>query len=586
MHSRNHKPIFGSWLGLIFLCSLALFLLAKLPDSSSKVYTPIELANFVKSRPVDAISPLVKCPQPQGESKALDLLNQAVSIARRLRDYRALSFAWGNLGHIYECRLDYQLALYLTQKAQLAAELDVSAKDSLYLWQWQAGRIFKAKNQIFKAIKYYELASENLENQRGNFVNINLQLDWMENLEIIYRQLIDIKLSLLKPGIGQSNSNNHNISLSSTLANIDALHLAEMRNNFVNTASLTKMHQNHLDLVSLGTDTAVINSIILADHTAIIVRFPNGQKKFTWINIDSKNLQQAINGFRQGLENYGDIIYSPKQAQKLYDWIILPFVKDLELLQIKTLVFIQDGILRSVPMAALHDGEKFLVEKYAITMTPNLNMSSPQTVHPKNLRVLAVGLTKEAIVDSRRYPALTNVATEIDQVQRQIPNSKQLLDENFTHDRLQNELSQTVYSVIHIATHGEFGNIAEDSFLVTGDNDKLTMSQLYSMISSIPQGAPTIDLLTLTACETAIGDDLGLAGVAVQAGVRSALASLWSINDASTVKLVSKFYELWRLPGVSKAQALAVAQQTLISSGGVYTHPAYWAGFILVGNWI
>lgn len=114
------------------------------------------------------------------------------------------------------------------------------------------------------------------------------------------------------------------------------------------------------------------------------------------------------------------------------------------------------------------------------------------------------------------------------------------------------------------------------------------MTDLYSMIQNVSQGINSVDLLLLTACETARGNDhtnLGIASVAVSAGVRSTLASLWSINDAATVTLVTKFYQYWYDYGFSKVEALQKAQQDLITLGKKYAHPYYWAPFILLGNW-
>lgn len=336
--------------------------------------------------------------------------------------------------------------------------------------------------------------------------------------------------------------------------------------------------------------SAIFYSIILEKRTAIIVSFPREKEKLQlhWINVNRETLRAEVNKFRIGLEDYGNIIYNPEPAQKLYNWIIRPFVNDLESLQIKTLVFIQDGILRTVPMAALHDGEKFLVEKYAIATSPSLTVTNAETSRRKQLQALAVGVTQEAMVNGRKYRALKNVAAEISAVKRQIPSSTELLDQNFTRDRLQSELDQSFYPIIHIATHGEFGEVPNDTFLITGDNQKLTITELDRILRSLNYDE-TIDLLMLTACETAIGNEraaLGFAGVAFRAGVRTTVASLWSINDASTVKLVTKFYEAWCNSGVSKAEALRIAQRSLISSNGVASHPAYWAAFILVGNWL
>ncbi|WP_026734680.1 CHAT domain-containing protein [Fischerella sp. PCC 9605] len=563
---------------------LALLLLERLPNSPSKVYAAIQLAHFLQSLPSKATFSLTECPTPQRESQALDLLNRAVSIAQDLQDDRALSFAFGYLGHIYECRQDYKQALKLTHQAQQAAEKQLNTQDSFYLWDWQVGRILRAQNRVDEAIAAYEQAVANLENIHTQIVvaNPDLQPDPRDTLERIYRELIALKLSVDNPETASSH-------LNSAIASLDALKLAELRNYFRNDFVVRTVNQDKANLLGSNTLTAVFWSIIFEDRTAIIVCLPNGEVKLKWINLNNQSLKDEINKFRIGLERRSDIIYNRREAQKLYDWIVRPFTDDLDSLQVKTLVFIPDGILRSVPMAALHDGKRFLIEKYAIASTPSMSLTDPFKAKPEKLRALAVGLTEDAMVDGREYQALTNVKQEINQVLTLIPGSKQLLDRNFTRDRLQAELQQTVYPIIHIATHGEFGIVPEDTFLVTGNNHKLTINDLYSIVNNAVSNVNSVDLLSLTACETARGDDratLGLASVAVVAGVKSTLASLWSVNDAATVILVTKFYEYWHNQGASKAEALQRAQQELIALGKKYAHPYYWAPFILLGNWL
>jgi CHAT domain-containing protein len=278
----------------------------------------------------------------------------------------------------------------------------------------------------------------------------------------------------------------------------------------------------------------------------------------------------------------------------MYDWLIRPFEADLQQTQVKTLVFVQDGIFRSVPMAALHDGTHFLVQRYAIATTPSLTLTDPKQLNRTALRVLALGLTKAAKIDNESFQALPNVSQEIDGIKQSIPNSKQLLDEEFTRDRLKQELSQTVYPIIHVATHGKFGTDPKDTFIVTGDDRKLTLSDLDQLIRNVSRNTEPLELISLTACETAVGNDrsaLGLAGVAVQAGARSALASLWTVNDATTAELSKEFYARLRTPNLSKSDALQDVQKSFIEGkvaidGKQYTHPAYWAPFVLIGNWL
>ena len=175
------------------------------------------------------------------------------------------------------------------------------------------------------------------------------------------------------------------------------------------------------------------------------------------------------------------------------------------------------------------------------------------------------------------------------------PELKFLIDKNFNLNNLEKELEKTVYPIIHISTHAQFGTIAEDTFLVAGNNEKLTIRQLETALRRVNGGSNSVELLTLTACQTAVGDDratLGLAGVALQVGVKSALATLWTVNDESTFNLISAFYTNLRNLGMSKAEALRQAQIRLINAKKIqgvnqqYDNPAYWAPFILSGNWL
>ena len=376
------------------------------------------------------------------------------------------------------------------------------------------------------------------------------------------------------------------------LKTIDSLKLAELQNYFGNDCILTVVPQE-LDTTGDAT-TAFFNTIILEDKTAVILSLPNGQKKLTWISIKRQELVNKINEFRRGLERFRDD-YDTAIAKEVYDWLIRPFVKDLH--GVKTLVFIQDGILQSVPMAALYDGEKkqFLIQQYAIATTPSINLTDTRPLNRQDLRVLALGVSQATTVDGKKFPPLPNVVREITEVTQKI-RGKKLLDNDFTTSRIKTELSEAVYPIIHVATHGEFGSEPQDTFIVTGNNEKLTFKELDRQIRSVTRNQQLLELLTLTACKTAVGDDrstLGLAGVAVQAGARSVLASLWAINDASTVQIVSDFYtklfdgskQAQRDRNVTKAQALQAAQTVLIESKQ-YTHPYYWSGFILIGNWL
>jgi CHAT domain-containing protein len=577
----------------------ALVLLERLPNSQNKVYASIDLAEL--KQPVASSNftsfPAQCSPRQLNDLQAEELFQKAVSIAQSIKDSRSESFALGKLGHLYECRKDYDKALDFTKQARLAADQNLGAKDSLYLWEWQAGRIFKAKAKESEASSAYERAIMTLGDIRGSLLlaERDLQFSFRDTISPLYREFARLKLERAE-SLRIANQE-YQKELDSALDAIDSLKLAELQNYFGNDCVFAVFDKERVDDLE-REDTAVFSSIILEDRTAIVVSFPNPEhkfnpkaerrlKKFQWLN-DSKKLEEEIKKFRLDIQKFydrTDPFLTP--AQNLYNSIIRPFTSDLDSAKIKTLVFIQDGLLRSVPMAALHDGQEFLVQKYAIATTPGLRLTSPKPLDFQELRTLALGLTEAATVDGEKFKPLANVTDELTQVTNLFPGSKKLLNEEFTPQSLEQELKQAVYPIIHIATHGQFGTIAEDSFLVTGNNQKITITQLESDIRRFSRGSEPVELLALTACQTGIGDDratLGMAGMTVQAGVRSALASLWYVDDAFTQELVAKFYDNLRSQ-MSKAEALKEAQKALINQNKKI-HPAQWAPFILIGNWL
>ena len=564
----------------------AVELLDSLANSREKVYATLELV-----RVLQAETTRTACLPWEHQSQAAKLLQQGLSIARTIEDPRSESFALGELGHLYECRLvasgdrqNYERALDLTQQARWTAEQNMQAKDSLYLWEWQTGRIFNAMGQKAEAKAAYQRAVNTLEEIRSNILTTeqDLQYDFRDTVEPIYRSLMELQLEPIPAATILAQNAVESQNVNTLLATFDALKLAELQNYFGNDCALQVVQESAVDATSA---TAVFSSIIFPQRTAIVVSFPDGRKKIHWIERDRQTLAAEINQFRIGLERYFDENYSPLQAQKIYQWTIAPFAADLEQAGIDTLVFVQDGILRSVPMSALHDGEKFLIQQYAIATTPSLTLTAPQTLDRQELQALALGLTESAsLEDGSQFDPLPNVSQEVEIITAQLEGSKPLLNEEFTRDRFQQELTENIYPIVHIATHGQFGNEPAETFIVTGDKQKLTIKDLDRIIRNTP-GGEQVELLSLTACQTAVGDDraaLGLAGVALQAGVKSALASLWSIDDNKTPVVVGQFYTSLQQQ-ISKAKALQQAQIALIEAGD---HPALWASFILIGNWL
>lgn len=564
----------------------AIDLLEQLPDTQNKVYSAIELAKSVQFTSGSATSSN-QCFGSADHSQTVTLLQSAIATATRINDPRSASFALGELGHVYECRSDYTQALELTDRAGWMAEQNLQSKDSLYQWEWQRGRILKAQGKPFEAIAAYEKAVATLESIRSDLLiaSRDLQFDFRDTVDPLYRELVTLRLETEQQ---QDNVSNKSENIDATLNTLESLKLAELQNYFGDDCVIAAIAPERIDQST--TNSAIFNSIVLNQKTAILVSFPNGQQQLAWIDADRNTFRQEINDYRRSLERYFED-FDSQQAEKLYRWMIAPFVESLQAFQINTLVFVQDDILRTVPMTALYDPDRqqYLIEQYAIATTPSITLTDPQPLNRKDLEALAVGLTEETVVEGRRFVSLENVSTEINAIGTELPGSKTLLNQDFTRERLQEELQQTAYPILHIATHGEFGADPKNTFLVTGDSQKLTIPDLDALIRTARSSAE-VELLALTACQTAIGDDrsaLGLAGVAIQAGVKSALASLWYIEDAATAQIASQFYaDLRQNPNLTKAQALQAAQIAVLRQGGEIAQPAYWAPFILIGNWL
>jgi len=297
--------------------------------------------------------------------------------------------------------------------------------------------------------------------------------------------------------------------------------------------------------------------------------------------VKSEDVGIAARDFRRGLQKRASHRYR-KNAEQLYDWLIRPVRKELEARKVSTLVIAPDSVLRLIPFAALHDGKGFLVEKYAVVTIPAVTLTDPRPFEHVHANLLASGLSEAR----HGFPALPGVPRELADIEK-VMGGRKLLDAQYTTGNLEGEFGGQAYSVVHMATHGMFGSSAKDTFLLTYDG-RLTMDRLEELIHIGQFRETPVELLTLSACQTALGDEraaLGLAGVAVRAGARSALATLWSVHDEATAMTVAEFYRQLKIPGASKAEALQHAQRSMIAKPQ-YQHPIYWAPFLLIGNWM
>jgi CHAT domain-containing protein len=315
---------------------------------------------------------------------------------------------------------------------------------------------------------------------------------------------------------------------------------------------------------------------------------------------------QTIKEFQRELEEEYTFYSLKQNAHKLYQWLIQEAEQKGYLDGIQTLVFALDTRLRNIPLAALvydpkldtNDKQGYLIEKYAIAIAPRLGLQSAERFPPKTLNVLAVGLSEKSPVDfqgrlkGKFFPKLPYVKDELQTIQP-VGQGRlavtQLLDKQFTQDQFQQVINTSSVQILHLATHGEFSSRPEGTFLLSADNHVINVTELDRIFRERnQQQVKTIDLLVLSACETATGDQratLGISGVAVRAGARAAIASLWTLDDQVSVEFTKNLYKKLIGPELTKVQALREAQLELAKIDG-YQHPRYWAPYIFVGNWL
>ncbi|NWH03463.1 CHAT domain-containing protein [Desulfobacter latus] len=548
-----------------------------LPDSHDKAFCLIAIAKQMVK--LQAFHTVLDHRREEIILMAHDTLNTAKQVAMNLDDMTALSHALGYMGHLYEKSRRYNEALQLTRQALFAAQ-KADIKQVLYQWQWQTGRLLKAQGHMDRAIEAYRRTINTLDIIRDDIsvhCNQNRQLSFREVVGPVYFELADLLLrrSALNRGSKQSKDD-----LREARDTIEQLKAVELQDYFQDEC-ITSLESTEFNLDKHFKQTAIFYPILLPDRMEILVTLPDGLRQET-IPIDANTIAKQIKGFRQQLESplSGDYMASAKQ---LYRRLIHPLEKQLAEQHITTLVFIPDGALRTIPMAALHDGEKFLVEKYAVAVTPGLTFTALTRPAPeKNSRLMLSGLTEGV----QGFPALPNVDFELDALQTLYP-CDVFKNQTFTLSNVQDIFRKKPYSVVHIASHGQFNRDHNKTFLLTYDN-RLTMDMLEDLMRIRKLKKEPVELLTLSACQTAVGDDraaLGLAGIAIRSGALSALASLWFIDDRATSLLVTEFYKKFQTPSFSKARALQIAQNRLIHDSR-YSHPFYWAPFLLIGNWL
>ena len=512
-------------------------------------------------------------------AKGGEQYHKSVLAARKAGDEPSQAYAIGFLAGLYETEGRYAEALQLSRAALRLAQKH-ELPDAVYQWQWLVGRLHNQLGDRDRAIDAYKTAVDNLTSIRGDLAivygNDNSPTTFRDSVGPVYYELADL---LLKKADEVEGDEARTALLVEARATVEALKGAELSDYFQDDCA-NMVNAGAKSVGEMSPTAAIVYIIPLESRLELLVETKSGLKKVT-VDVPSRRLMDQARLFRHHVERRTTYFFKG-HGEALYAWIIEPIKKILEADDVDTLVFVPDGALRNVPMAALFDGEKYLIEQYAVAVAPGLSLIESQEATSPNSRFLFSGLAAER----HGFPGLPAVVQEAELISKSFSPTV-LMDGTFLKDDLENIFLRNDYRYVHIASHGQFSGRADSTFVLTYDGF-LTLDDLENLIRpSSYRGAP-VELLTLSACQTAAGDDkaaLGLAGVAIKAGCRAALATLWFVSDQASALMVDEFYRALAKPGTSKAKALQHAQ-TVLRNDPRFRHPRYWAPYLMIGNWL
>ncbi|MEH1910600.1 MAG: CHAT domain-containing protein [Nostoc sp.] len=548
--------------------------------SSKNYFSPLPPPIRLRSR--QAHSPLSTPHSQLPASHSALLLASAIQQSQTLGDKRAEAYALKSLGGLYEKTGQWSEAQDLTRKG-LALAQSSNAPEISYILEWQLGRLLSAQKDINGAIAAYDGAVETLQSLRKDLVvnkdivNQDVQFNFRDSVEPIYRQSVEL---LLKSQEGKPEEK----ILEKVRQRIEALQLAEL-DDFFREACLQGQRVALDQVVDQDNPTAaILYPIILPDQLQVIVKIPKQPLQNYTTQISHTEVEKLLVELRKNLVNPTATKAVQTQAHQVYNWLLKPIESQLQKSGVDTLVFVLDGALRNLPMAALYDGKQYLVEKYAIALSVGLQLLDPKPLVQQQLKALTAGLTQPPPGFSNFAPLLA-IKSEFEGIIKAGVSTTSLIDGDFKKKNLESEISAASFNIVHLATHGQFSSRLEDTFILDFDGE-INVKDFDTLFRS--QGKTIVELLVLSACQTATGDSratLGLAGAAVRAGARSTIASLWQIDDESTAMFVSAFYRELKSGKITKAEAVHRAQLQLLKHPN-YKAPSFWSAYVLIGNWL
>ncbi len=550
--------------------------------------------------------------------KALRYYAQALPIYQVIKDRENEGKLLSNFGEVLERQKQSELAIVFYKKSvnvresirkdirQLPKEQQATYTQSVESTYRRLADLLLKQNRIMEALQVLDLLKvqelqDYLRDSKGNALT-EQKLPFLEPETQILQQL--------NPAIA-TKTLSQQLSSPTIQTRVQQLKDTAAAQNL--TLSTYRDLQTHVQ--KLGKNIALFYSLILDDRLELVVFLPDRPPIHRTVAVPRQQLETTIQSFSKTLNEPYTWDVKP-HAQQLYTWLIQPFAVDLQQSNVQTIVYAPDGQMRYVPLTALYDGQQWLTQRFqinyltALALTP---LEPRSTTAPRILAgAYAQGRYKFQIAGKTyEFNGLSFARTEIEQLAAQFPNTTSLFDKAFARTTILAQKER--YNILHFATHAAFvPGKPEDSFIVLGDGSQINLREIADW------KLPDTQLVVLSACQTAIGEKLGngleVLGFGYQlqrTGVRASIASLWSVNDAGTQTLMNNFYAILKASSLTETEALQKAQIALMtnqklidlkSKRGVvqplelnqpqrqdlksigYSHPYYWAPFILIGN--
>ncbi len=504
--------------------------------------------------------------------KAINFYLQSLAIAREIKDIGGEGASLANLGG----------ALAKSKQSELAI---LFYKQSINVHEAIRKDIRKLDKDIQKS--YLETVSSSYKRLADLLIQQGRTMEALQILDLLKVQELEDYFKNIK-GTDRSAQGVRLLepekAISSQLLKISNEKAPELNQNLANQIQqLPKSEINKVPdyLQQIPKGTVLLYPLILGDRLEIIFFSPNSLPISRTVKISKANLEPLIIEYRDGLLDASS--EDVKDASKaLYDVLIKPIENELITAKAETILYAPDGILRYVPLAALYDGKQWLIEKYRISnlIAYTLSDFSANPKSPPN--ILAGAFGGKAGEQKFSQDGLPATLKEVQAIASSFPNSVTLTEQAFSRQAIESQFKN--YNILHLATHASFNTGTPDnSFIVFGNGDRIKLNEISEW------QIPNINLIVLSACQTGVGklgDGVEILGFGYQvqkAGAKSAIASLWSVNDAGTGSLMTAFYGELHKGDVTVAEALRRAQISLIRSKE-FNHPNYWSAFFAIGN--